>query len=156
MYFLTALVGAGGNAGNQAAVRCIRGLALRTLNVHTMRSFLKQEIWMALILSLMLGFVCFLRALASSSSAVEVSAIVFSCFTIVGVSVLAGAVLPLGLLKLGADPAHASTTIQVIMDISGVAITMVVTAALVDNDLLRGVLDALLLTQSGMSHSSEG
>ena len=52
---------------------------------------------------------------------------------IVLVSVIAGAVLPLLIQYLGADPAHASTTIQVIMDISGVAITMLVTTMMVDS-----------------------
>lgn len=40
--FLTMLVGAGGNAGNQAAVRVIRSLAVGTLNRRTMRFFLMQ------------------------------------------------------------------------------------------------------------------
>jgi Mg/Co/Ni transporter MgtE len=40
--FLTMLVGAGGNAGNQAAVRVIRCLALGTLNKRTMKFFLLQ------------------------------------------------------------------------------------------------------------------
>ena len=40
--FLTMLVGAGGNAGNQAAVRVIRCLAVGTLNKRTMKFFLLQ------------------------------------------------------------------------------------------------------------------
>jgi len=43
--FLTMLVGAGGNAGNQAAVRVIRCLAVGTLNKRTMKFFLLQGKW---------------------------------------------------------------------------------------------------------------
>eukprot|EP00605_Chrysophyceae_sp_TOSAG23-4_P000801 GSChrysophyteH1.ASY1.ANO1.890.1 assembled CDS len=131
MYFLTALVGAGGNAGNQAAVRCIRGLALRTLNANTIKTFLWRD------------------------STVEIVAIVISCIIIVIVSVLAGACLPLCLQRVGIDPAHASTTIQVIMDISGVAITMVVTTALLDSNFVSSMFKAFFLTENvdGMTHS---
>ena len=43
VYFLTILVGAGGNAGNQAGVRVIRGLALGTLNPRTQGQFLNRK-----------------------------------------------------------------------------------------------------------------
>jgi len=132
LYFLTSLVGAGGNAGNQAAVRCIRGLAQKKLNSNTMRSFLVREVWMALVLAGILGLVGLGRAYLSSSSPAEVFAIVVSLMAIVLVSVLVGAVLPLGLQKCGVDPAHASTLIQVVMDILGVWITIFVTVLLLD------------------------
>ncbi|KAL3781583.1 hypothetical protein HJC23_007103 [Cyclotella cryptica] len=60
--FLTMLVGAGGNAGNQASVRVIRGLAVGTLNDRTLRPFLKEEIKMAFGLSALLGLTGFIRA----------------------------------------------------------------------------------------------
>ena len=42
VYFLTMLVGAGGNAGNQAAVRVIRGLAVGALNENSIGKFIKK------------------------------------------------------------------------------------------------------------------
>jgi len=143
VYFLTALVGAGGNAGNQASVRCIRGLALKSLNQRTMKSFIKTELLMAVVLSGMLGIVGLLRAWFSNASPVEMLAIVISLITIVFVSVITGACLPLVLQLLGADPAHASTSIQVIMDISGVAITMMTTTLLVDSSFFDEVSHVL-------------
>merc|ERR1719273_2627986 len=51
IYFLTMLVGAGGNAGNQASVRVIRGLALGRLDEPSQKNrFLDREFKMALSL----------------------------------------------------------------------------------------------------------
>ena len=58
------LVGAGGNAGNQASVRVIRGLALGTLNEQTQAQFLMRELKMAGALSVILSLAGFLRASA--------------------------------------------------------------------------------------------
>ncbi len=142
MYFLTALVGAGGNAGNQAAVRCIRGLAQRKLNNSNVRRFILREVWMSLMLAGMLSFVGLFRAYMSPCSVVEMISVVVSLVTIVMVSVVFGAILPLLLQRVGVDPAHASTTIQVIMDILGVLITMVVTTAMLDSHLFAAMVKA--------------
>ncbi len=47
-------------------------------------------------------------------------------------SVLAGAALPFGLARLGIDPANAGTSIQVLMDVSGVLITCVTCKLILD------------------------
>ena len=60
-------------------------------------------------------------------------AITASLALIVLISVTLGAVLPLLMKRLGVDPAHASTTIQVIMDILGVVLTVVVSTAILDS-----------------------
>eukprot|EP00956_Cyclotella_meneghiniana_P000920 scaffold1084_cov29-Cyclotella_meneghiniana.AAC.1 len=88
IYFLTMLVGAGGNAGNQASVRVIRGLALGTLNQRTQNQFLSREFRMACALSTILSVAGFLRAIAFHTP------------------------FPETLARLGVDPAHSSTTIQ--------------------------------------------
>lgn len=121
--FLTMLVGAGGNAGNQASVRVIRGLAVGTLNDRTKRNFLINEFKMALSLSTILGVVGFIRALIFRTPVAETIAITSSLFMIVGISIGLGSLLPLGMKFCGIDPAHSSTTIQVLMDILGVTIT---------------------------------
>merc|ERR1711923_158894 len=63
VYFLTMLVGAGGNAGNQASVRVIRSLALGTLNSKALPSFLLRELAMAFVLSMLLSMAGFIRAI---------------------------------------------------------------------------------------------
>lgn len=126
--FLTMLVGAGGNAGNQASVGVIRSLAVGTLNQHTMRPFLKREAKMALSMSLLIGLTGFIRAALFRTPPGETIAVTTSVFMIVLISVAIGSTLPLGMKKVGIDPAHSSTSIQVIMDILGVLITVCVSS----------------------------
>ena len=68
----------------------------------------------------------------------ETLAITTSLFMIVIISIILGALMPLGMKKLGIDPAHSSTTIQVVMDILGVSITVWVSSLVLDSGLLRG------------------
>jgi cation transporter-like permease len=141
IFYLTMLVGAGGNAGNQAAVRVIRGIALGTVNPETIKFFLFRELLVAIALSALLGVVGFIRTLVSrQTSFAEAVAICIALMVIVFISVLTGAVLPLALHHLGVDPAHSSTSIQVIMDISGVMISCSVATALLDTQVGKVLL----------------
>lgn len=133
VYFLTMLVGAGGNAGNQASVRVIRGLALGTLNPTTQSQFLSREIRMAFALSAILSIAGFTRAILFQTPFPETMAVTLALSMIVFSSICLGAVLPLVLQKMGVDPAHSSTTIQVIMDILGVVLTVFVSTAVLDS-----------------------
>jgi len=132
VYFLTMLVGAGGNAGNQAAVRVIRGIALGTLNESTQQRFLNREFKMAISLSVILSCAGFIRAAVFRTPFAETVAVTTALAIIVFISICLGAVLPLLLRKIDVDPAHSSTTIQVIMDILGVVLTVFVSSTLLD------------------------
>jgi cation transporter-like permease len=132
--FLTMLVGAGGNAGNQASVGVVRGLAVGTIDSSNVRRFLQREFAMGLALSLILGVAGCVRAAVFAVPFLETMAITSSLFMIVVISVVAGALLPLGMNLAGIDPAHSSTTIQVIMDITGVVITVHVSSLVLDTD----------------------
>lgn len=129
------LVGAGGNAGNQASVRVIRGLALGTLNEQTQAQFLMRELKMAGALSAILSLAGFLRAAAFRTPFPETIAVTVALTMIVFSSVCLGAILPLILKKLRIDPAHSSTTIQVIMDILGVILAVFVSSLFLDSPL---------------------
>jgi len=137
VFFLTMLVGAGGNAGNQASVRVIRGLALGSLNESTQGQFLLRELKMAFVLSVILSVAGFTRAIVFSTPLPETIAITCALALIVFSSICLGAVLPLVLKKVGIDPAHSSTTIQVVMDILGVVFTVFVSRTLLDNPLIQ-------------------
>jgi len=129
------LVGAGGNAGNQASVRVIRGLALGTLNEQTQGQFLTRELKMACALSSILSFAGFLRAAAFRTPFAETLAVTAALAMIVFSSICLGAVLPLLLKRIGVDPAHSSTTIQVVMDILGVVLAVVISSLILDSPL---------------------
>jgi cation transporter-like permease len=133
--FLTMLVGAGGNAGNQASVGVVRGLAVGTIDRSNSREFLQRELAMGITLSIILGIAGFIRAAVFSVPWLETIAITSSLFMIVIISVVTGAILPLGMQTVGIDPAHSSTSIQVIMDITGVLITVQVSSLVLDSDL---------------------
>lgn len=125
------LVGAGGNAGNQAAVRIIRGIALGTVNEHNRQRVFLRELFMALSICIAICGIGFVRCLLfSHNSLQETAAIIASLAVIVFVSIVFGAILPFLLLYIGFDPAHASTTIQVVMDILGVLITCLISSIL--------------------------
>ena len=143
VYFLTMLVGAGGNAGNQASVRVIRGLALGTLNESTQGQFLSREFRMAFALSTVLSAAGFLRAALFHTPFPEAVAVTLALSMIVFSSICLGAVLPLLLQKMGVDPAHSSTTIQVIMDILGVVLTVFVSTAVLDSALGKLLIKSL-------------
>jgi Mg/Co/Ni transporter MgtE len=133
--FLTMLVGAGGNAGNQASVRVIRSLAVGTLHNRNLYRYLWREALVGLSLAVVLGFAGCLRAYIFDTAWWETVAISTSLFVIVLLSVLLGATLPLLMRCVGIDPAHSSTTIQVVMDILGVTITVVVSWLVLDSSL---------------------
>ena len=138
IFFLTMLVGAGGNAGNQASVRVIRGIAVGALspsNHQAQRQFLFREFKMAFGLSIIVAMVGFLRTILfhSITPLAEAIAITVALYMIVFTSVCFGAILPFILQRLRVDPAHSSTSIQVIMDILGVYLTVAVTSLLLDS-----------------------
>mmetsp|Transcript_184 Transcript_184/g.310 ORF Transcript_184/g.310 Transcript_184/m.310 type:complete len:450 (-) Transcript_184:186-1535(-) len=143
IYFLTMLVGAGGNAGNQASVRVIRGLALGTLNEQTQRQFLNREFKMACALSAILTVTGFVRAAVFHTPFPETVAVTMALFVIVFSSICLGAILPLILKWIGVDPAHSSTSIQVVMDILGVLLTVAVSTTILDSTLGKSIIASL-------------
>lgn len=176
VYFLTMLVGAGGNAGNQAAVRgeysdrkkshqlglkltnaffcwcfisVIRGIALGTLNERTQRQFLNREFKMALCLSTILSLAGFIRAFIFRTPFAETIAVTAALALIVFTSICFGAILPLILRKIDVDPAHSSTTIQVIMDILGVVMTVFVSTIVLDSPMGQLIINKLAGVVSG-------
>lgn len=130
VFFLTMLVGAGGNAGNQAAVLVIRGLATGEITLRSSGRYIWEEAKMALAIALLMVLAGYFRVVAFQYSERDALAITTSLFAIVLSSVVLGASLPLLLHRFGLDPAHAGATIQVIMDLAGVLITCMVCSRL--------------------------
>mmetsp|Transcript_12291 Transcript_12291/g.23870 ORF Transcript_12291/g.23870 Transcript_12291/m.23870 type:complete len:317 (+) Transcript_12291:60-1010(+) len=136
IYFLTMLVGAGGNVGGQSVVLVVRKLAIAAVrgrapddsgeqSVSGM-GLIATEMWAGVQLAVVLAGAAFFRCAAFHVSALECLAICTSMFCIVSMSTIVGAGLPLLLKRLGMDPAHAGAAIQVAMDITGVTIACIV------------------------------
>ena len=142
IFFLTMLVGAGGNAGNQAAVRIIRGLATGEVDpspTDRTKGIVTDEFVRAAVLASIVVVVGFVRVIAFDASLADAAAISASLFIIVATSVVLGTLLPLVLQSAKIDAAHASTTIQVVMDVLGVVITCRIATAV----FASGVFEAL-------------
>eukprot|EP00884_Botryococcus_braunii_P011280 jgi/Botrbrau1/20152/Bobra.0173s0054.1 len=138
--FLTMLVGAGGNAGNQSAIKVIRGLATGSIQptAAAIKQTMMQQGMVGFLLGAGLSVGGFVRVYATNGSIVNAFAISMSLFLIVMTSVLTGTALPFGLQKLGVDPANAGTSVQVVMDIAGCFITCA-TCTLILDQLARGL-----------------
>ena len=110
-------------------MRIIRGMALGLITDETKKKILLREGVMGLVICFFLSIIGLLRVHFSVHTTTrEAVAITLSLSTIVLFSIIIGSVLPFFLKFLGFDPMHASTSIQVIMDISGVLITCLISA----------------------------
>lgn len=129
VFYLTMLVGAGGNAGAQSTILSIRKL---TLNAKTMtdsqmwRDIMRTEARSGVLLAVLLGGISLIRCTMFQTGGQECLAIGLSMLAIVFSSTIVGAAFPLLLHRLGVDPAHAGAAIQVTMDIMGVSATCIV------------------------------
>ena len=90
------------------------------------RGLVSAELARAVALGMILVLAGFVRVIAFGGGLGDGLAISASLFIIVSTSVILGTLLPLLLQSLRIDAAHASTTIQVIMDVMGVLITCTV------------------------------
>lgn len=131
IYFLTMLVGAGGNVGGQTTVLVVRQLALgqaqgeKSDGKSAWREIAEQG-WVGIRLAVILFFASFFRCFVFEVEWSETVAICASMTAIVCTSTLIGAALPNMLKWLDMDPAHAGAAIQVVMDITGVTLTCVI------------------------------
>jgi Mg/Co/Ni transporter MgtE len=145
--FLTMLVGAGGNAGNQSAIKVVRSLATGQLDASwaSARAALARQAGVAVVLGGGLAAAGYTRVIvaaatgglgggdgasALAASAVswadasrDAAAIAVSLMAIVVASVMLGTALPFLLARCGLDAAHSGTTIQVASDVLGVLVT---------------------------------
>ena len=124
--FLTMLVGAGGNAGNQATVRAITGLVTGEFSAHDFLKLLRKELAVGIVNATILAGICFARVYyfyGSHNLFYSTMAITASLFTIVVSSVVLGTAFPFLFGAIGLNREHAAPVIQVVMDITGVFIT---------------------------------
>jgi len=128
--YLTMLVGAGGNAGNQSAVNVIRGLATGELAVSQARGLLWFETQAGIIEGALLTSICFCRVYIFQQELRSSIAVSLSLFAITAISVVVGAFLPLAFDRCGLDAAHAGPAIQVVMDVLGVFLACSICAAI--------------------------
>ena len=108
------LVGAGGNAGNQSAIKVIRGLATKKMDgsLDNALQVIRQQLVVGLLLGTSLGGAGYLRVYLTNGDTTNALAVSLSLFLIVITSTTLGSSLPFVLNRF-TDPANAGTTIQV-------------------------------------------
>jgi len=124
-FYLTALVGCGGNAGSQAASLVLQALATGELvpTFGDLWRVLRKEVLVALGIAATLSLGIAGRILLFGGSAVDALAIALAMAVTVAFSVLFGASAPLLLQRAGADPAKVSgPLLSTVIDIAGVLV----------------------------------
>jgi len=130
--FIPLIISSGGNSGSQASSIIIRAMAVGEIGFRDVPRVMRREILSGLTLGLILGLVGFLRIgiwqelhiYSYGAQWVKVGLVVF--FALIGVvmwGTFAGAMLPLFLKRLGADPAASSAPfVATLVDVTGLII----------------------------------
>jgi len=117
---LPVVAGQSGNAGSQALAVTMRGLALKEINVLHWRGVLAKEIQVGLIDGIALAATCGLGVFVWSRSAGLAAVISIAMVTSLIVAGIAGALVPMVLIRVGQDPATASSIIlTTVTDVAG-------------------------------------
>jgi len=122
-FYLTALVGCGGNSGSQAAALVLQGLATGELapTFGEVGRVLQKELVVGLGISAVLSAGVFARIFLFGSPFGDAVTIASSMAVMVIFSVVFGAASPLVLQRLGLDPAKVSgPLLSTVIDIAGV------------------------------------
>lgn len=120
--FVPMVIGAGGNAGSQAASSVVRALAVAEVRPRDVLRVIWREVRVGLMLGLFLGAILFpiITVMYDPQVAITISiTVVFIC----GWACVVGGVLPLAARKLGVDPAVFSTpVVSTLVDATGLII----------------------------------
>lgn len=129
--FIPLIISSGGNSGSQASTLIIRALALGEITVRDWWKIVKKEFSTGLVIGLILGIIGFARValwsyfISSYGPHWHMIALTVGC-ALVGVvmwGTLMGSLLPLGLKRLGLDPAVSSAPfVATLVDVTGLII----------------------------------
>ncbi len=137
--FIPMLMDSGGNAGSQASVTVIRGLALGEITPRDVLKVVLKELQVSVLCGITLSAVCFLKILLVDNlilgSAISVPVSITVCVSLgitIVIAKLVGCTLPLAAKKLGLDPAvMASPFITTTVDALSLLIYFNIAASLI-------------------------
>ena len=147
--FIPLIISSGGNSGSQASTLVIRAMALGEVGLRDWWRVVRREVAAGFILGCMLGMIGMTRILLWQAIALAIGRDLYGTHylrvtatiggSLVGVvlfGTIAGSMLPLGLRKLGLDPASASAPlVATLVDVTGLVIYFTVASM-----ILRGTL----------------
>ena len=117
---LPVVAGQSGNAGSQALAVTMRGLALREIGTREWRKVLWKEVQVGFVDGLVLAITCGIAVFFWSQS-IGLAAVIGVAMVLSMIAAgISGAVVPMMLIRLGQDPATASSIIlTTVTDVSG-------------------------------------
>lgn len=143
--FIPLIISSGGNAGSQAASLVIRAIALGEVGFKDWWKVFRREIVIGLILGCLLGliglarislFSFFMHAYGSHWFLVGVT-VYFALIGVVAWGTLIGALFPILLKRLGADPASSSAPfVATFIDVTGIVIYFNIALVMLKGKLL--------------------
>jgi magnesium transporter len=143
--FVPLVISSGGNAGSQAATLVIRALALGEFRLRDWWKIMRREFAAGIALGAILGVIGFLRIAIWAQFSGIYGEHWLLVATTVGISLtgivlwgsLVGSMLPLGLKRLGFDPATSSAPfVATLVDVTGLVIYFSVALAIMRGTLL--------------------
>lgn len=130
-FYLPLLVSTGGNSGSQSASLIIRGLATGDILLRDWHRVLAREVQQGLALGVLLAAIGTVRVLWVGDGPEMAITIGTTIVSIVLMGCTVGAMLPLGLQRLGLDPATSSTPfIATLVDVLGILLYLTLAQAL--------------------------
>ena len=129
--FVPLIISSGGNSGSQASTLVVRALALGELGLRDWWRVIRRELASGAVLGAILGVLGFARILVwqgvfdayGPHTAPLGLTLAASLVAVVTFGTLVGSILPLGLQRLGFDPASASAPlVATVVDVSGIVI----------------------------------
>lgn len=121
-FYITILLGAGGNTGNQSSTLIVRALAMGDVRGRDTLRILLKELFVGLLLGITLALLLALKIYFDGHA--EILWVVgISLATLMTVTNMLGAILPIGIKKIGLDPALISNPlIATVSDITGLLV----------------------------------
>ena len=126
-FFIPLITSSGGNSGSQSATLIIRALAVGDVELRDAVRILTRELGQGLLLGTLLGGLGVARALTGGQSPELAVVVGLTLLSVVVFGSVVGAMLPLGLTRIGVDPAIASSPfIASFVDIGGIVIYVMI------------------------------
>ncbi len=124
--FIPLIISSGGNVGSQSSTLIIRGMAVGEIEARDWLKVLGRELAIGFCLGMVLGAMGFLRGYVAGDTvdALHLALVVsVSILSIVLLSAVVGALLPILIKRLGLDPAVSSTPfIASVVDVLGLMV----------------------------------
>jgi len=122
-FYIPVLMDSAGNAGTQAAMAVVRGLATGEVRIIDIWKVVKKEFLIGALLGIPLGILALIRALVLQKSSLIGVSVAFSMLAAIVVATCLGSLLPLVSKRLRLDPAVVSgPLITTILDITTISI----------------------------------